>query len=122
MGTNIDCHVTAINAGGSSLPAPSNYATTKSATLTNASAPVATDDGGGYTPTTLAVTTGSWDSNPPAPTYAYQWYLNGTFISGAFSATYYVHDTTGDYYCEVTAFNSAYPSGVAQNSNTLTIG
>jgi hypothetical protein len=122
MGANIDCQVTAHNAGGSSLPAISNSATTKTAALTNTSVPVVTDDGGGYTPTTLAVTPGSWDSNPPGPTYAYQWYLNSTFISGATSATHYDHDTPGDYYCEVTAFNSAYPSGVAQNSNTLTIG
>lgn len=53
--------------------------------------------------TTLSTTTGSWSD--PAPTFSYQWYLNGVAISGATSSTY-LTTMRGSYTVLVTATNA----------------
>jgi hypothetical protein len=120
MGELISCQVVAINAGGSSAPAESSASGAASATLSNTVAPVATDDNGGASPATISATVGSWDSNPPSLTYSYQWNRNGMALSGETNPTVYA-DLTSDYTCEVTAYNSSFPSGVLQTSNTVTL-
>ena len=120
MGESLSCRVVAINAGGSSAPAESSTAGAASATLSNTIAPVATDDNGGTSPATVSTTEGSWDSNPPGLTYSYQWNKNGMALSGENGTTVY-GDMPGDFTCEVTAYNSAYPSGVMQVSSSVSL-
>lgn len=68
---------------------------------------------------TAAVSTGTWTGSP-APTYAYQWQLNGANISGQTASSITVPNNAGAALrCVVTATNSA--GSASANSNAVTI-
>jgi hypothetical protein len=82
--------------------------------------------GGSTTPATLGCSQGSWAGDVPesflyrAPhSFVYQWYLNGTAIPGATSASYGA-SAAGRYTCTVMATNQA-GSGGPENSAPFTI-
>lgn len=118
VNSGLHCEVTAVNAGGNSLPAETDVFTTAPATLTNTSAPVASDNNGGAHPADITTTDGSWDSNPPGPTFTYNWYKNMGSFPGMTNTV--SSDTAGDYYCEILASN-ALVSNIAANSNTVSL-
>lgn len=57
---------------------------------------------------TLSITTGTWTGNP-APTFTYQWYVDGSPVSGEVSNTYVIQpgDETFMVNCSVTGTNVA---------------
>jgi hypothetical protein len=70
------------------------------------------------TSVTFSSTTGTWVN---ATSYTYQWFYNGTAISGATSATYTKASVTaGDYYCVVTGVNSI-GGGPVSPTNTFSV-
>lgn len=119
INSGIHCVVTAINAGGASLPAETETYMTAAARLINTAAPFAVDDNGGAAPANLTTNDGTWDSNPPNPTFAYEWKLNGGYFGGSNAATIAAADP-GDYVCEVTASNG-YATPSTASSNTVTL-
>lgn len=65
----------------------------------------------------LSTTDGTW-TGYPAPTFTYQWQLDGADITGATASTYTTIDP-GNYTCDVTGSNSE-GSDIA-TSNTITV-
>jgi hypothetical protein len=82
----------------------------------NTTAPICT-----INPTYLLCTGGNWTPNPPTYTLSYQWFADGTAVSGATGSTWTFAGHEGeDAYCAVTAHNAAGAS-TPTNTNTVTI-
>lgn len=118
MNQGIFCAVTALNAGGASLPAETQTYSTAAARLSNTVPPAATDDNGGTAPANITTNDGTWDSNPPNPTITYDWSVNGGPLGDVDNS--HAAATAGDYVCSVTASNG-YSTPVSANSNIVTL-
>lgn len=112
---SITLQVTAINSGGSSLPATSNAIALPSYAPVNTVAPAVT--GSNIVGQLLTCSTGTWTNSP---SYTYQWKRNGVNISSATNSTYTLVQAdagnTANITCTVTATNSV--ASASANSNT----
>lgn len=82
----------------------------------NTSAPIAT-----LNPTYILCTGGNWTPATPMYTLNYQWFADGTAVSGATGSTWTFAGHEGETaYCGVSATNTAGTSAVT-NTNTVTI-
>lgn len=106
-GQSIKCTVTATNASGSTS-ADSNTVTPSAAATAPANTVLPSITSSPTVGTTVTATTGTWTGTPTI-TYAYQWKLNGTNISGATASTYVIQsgDVGQSLTVTVTATNSA---------------
>jgi hypothetical protein len=72
---------------------------------------------------TLTCSTGTWNAAPLPITYAYQWYKNGSIISGATNSTYVVlsADVGSTLKCTVTASNAVGATSADSNTTATVI-
>ena len=113
-GFDVDCAVTATNAGGS-VTVNSNALHITVGAPVNSVAPDVTPHGPASVGQTLSTTNGTW-SNSPA--YTYQWRRNSTPITGASASSYFliVADAGNPVDCIVTATNTGGTASAGSNS------
>jgi hypothetical protein len=118
-GHTVTCEVTASNAAGESAPATSKG---KGILGTPADATRPTVSGEDLAGKTLTCEHGSWTNSPTG--YSYQWYRDGSEISGATGSEYVAQTADREHTltCEVTASNAAGGSAPATSKGVEVLG